>query len=373
MGHRSAALAVCAGALFTAACGEPLVVLGDAPGLMRIVLGVGDSLGTRVDSIAVRSRLLEPTGVAFDDATGVLFAADRGAVRQVSGVTTRVARIFSVTSSGRSRLLLDAGGCTMGPCIFEPIAMVRASDGSLIIADAVGHRVLRYIPQTSITVLAGTGVAGDAPDGASAAISPINRPMGVAIAPDGSIVFSENNSNRVRAIGADGRLRTIAGNGSAVRSGDGGAATAAGVVGPAGLTYIDGTLYIAEYAVGAVRAVDASGGISTIAGRGVPGFAGDEGRAIDAHLDRPLALTATADGRTLFVSEEGNHRVRAVVLSSGVIRTFAGTGDTRYVGSRRAAGETSLFRPAGVHAAGGFLFIADRGHAVVWRTSITLD
>jgi DNA-binding beta-propeller fold protein YncE len=364
---------VCACALLTAACGDPLVVLGDAPGLMRIVLGVGDSLGTSVDSIAVRTRLFEPTGVAFDETTGTLYAADRGASRTVSGISTRVARVFSVTSSGRARLLLDGGGCTTGTCIFDPIAMVRAADGSLIIADAVGHRVVRYVPQTSITVLAGTGVAGDAPDGATATTSPLNRPMGVAIAPDGSIVFSEHNSNRVRAIGPDGRLRTVAGNGSAIRGGDGGAATAAGVVGPAGLTYVDGTLYIAEYGGAAIRAVDAAGRIATVAGTGVPGFAGDEGPASQAQLDRPLALKATADGRTLFVSEEGNHRVRAILLADGVIRSFAGTGDTRYAGSRRAAGETSLFRPAGVHAAGGFLFIADRGHAVVWRTSVTLN
>ena len=103
------------------------------------------------------------------------------------------------------------------------------------------------------------------------------------------------------------------------------------------------------------------------------GFGGDEGPAREAQLDRPFALAATADGRTLFVSEEGNHRVRSISLVSGVIRTFAGTGDASYTGSRRAAGETSVARPAGIQAAGGFLFIADRGHAVVWRTSIALN
>ena len=372
MGRRAATIAACVAALCAAACGEPLVVLGDAPSLMRIVLGVPDSLGTRVDSLALRTRIFEPTGVAFDDAAGVLFVADRGAMRQIGGVNTRVARIISVTSSGRARLVLDAGGCISGTCIVEPVAMVRAGDGSLIIADAAGHRVLRYVPSGAITVLAGTGVAGNAQDGSIAAQSPVNRPMGVAIAADGRILFSENNANRVRAIGADGRLTTVAGNGAAARSGDGGPATSAGVDGPTGLAVVGGTLYIAEYGGDVVRAVE-GGTISTIAGTGVAGFGGDDGPATDARLDRPFALAATDDGRTLFISEEGNHRVRAISLATGVIRTFAGTGETVYSGNRRAAGETSIARPAGIDAAGGFLFIVDRGHGVIWRTATTLN
>ena len=373
MGRPSAALSACALALLTAACGEPLVVLGDAPGLMRIVLGVGDSVGTRVDSIAVRSRLTEPTAVAFDAANGVLYVADRGAMRQVSGINTRVARIFSVTSNGRARLVLDGGGCVPGPCIVEPLAMVRAADGSLLIADGAGHRVLRYVPGGGIVVLAGTGSLGTSADGAVAAQSPVSRPRGVAVAADGSVLFSEANSHRVRAIGADGRLRTIAGSGASIHSGDGGAATAAGVPEPAGLLVIDGVLYIAEFGGATVRAVDPDGTIRTVAGTAVAGIARDGGPADQAQLNGPVALAAPADGRTVFVSDQANHRVRAISLTSGTISTFAGTGATAWTGSRRAAGETALAAPAGLEVAGGFLFIADRGHSVIWRTSITIE
>ncbi|HEX2167554.1 MAG TPA: hypothetical protein VHG09_10025, partial [Longimicrobiales bacterium] len=104
---------VAAAAVFSlAGCGEPFVVLGDAPGLMRIVLGVGNSIGTTVDSLATRTRLTAPTAVAFNAEIGVLYVGDRGSVRQVNGITTPVARIFSVTSRGSAELLLDAGGCT---------------------------------------------------------------------------------------------------------------------------------------------------------------------------------------------------------------------------------------------------------------------
>src|SRR5690606_12961492 len=129
---------------------------------MRIVLGGGDSIGTRVDSLAVRTRLTEPSAVLFDPVESLLYAADRGALRQVGGTTTRVARLFSVTSDGRARVIIDAGGCASGTCILSTSAMAFAPDGGIIIADGVGHRVFRYRGQ-NLTVIAGTGVAGTSP------------------------------------------------------------------------------------------------------------------------------------------------------------------------------------------------------------------
>jgi len=374
MGRSTLAVIALGAALATSACGEPLVVLGDAPGLMRIVLGVGDSLGTRVDTIATRTRLTDPLALAFSQADGVLYVADRGATRQVSGINTRVARIFAVQSDGRSRLLLDAGGCAVGPCIVQPNAMALAADGSLVIADAAGNRVVRYRPGGAVTVLAGTGAPATSADGAIAASSPVNRPEGVAVGADGRVYFSEANENRIRVIGTDGRLATYAGNRSAVHGGDGGPATSAGIIDPAGLVIHDGVLYIAEYGGASVRAVSTGGVISTVAGIGVDGFAGDGGPAKEARLDHPIAVTVSADGRALFISDQVNRRVRTVDLASGTIRTFAGTGSATYTGNRLPAGATALSLPTGLDAsANGFLFIVDRGHSVVWRTSTTIE
>ena len=238
---------------------------------------------------------------------------------------------------------------------------------------AAGHRVLRYVPGGAITVLAGTGAAGTSADGVVAAQSPVNRPNGVAVASDGRIVFSEASSHRVRFIGTDGRLGTLAGNGSSISSGDGGNATSAGIVEPAGLAFIDGVLYIAEYGGARVRAVDTGGNISTVAGVGVHDFSGDGGPATEARLHHPIAVAGSSSGRTLFISDHLNHRVRAVDLPTGVIRTFAGTGDVKFTGTRRAAGETALSGPWGLVAGAGFLFIADRGHSIFWRTSIDFN
>ena len=371
MGRRTRVVVGLALLLLAAACGDPIVVLGDAPGLMRIIIGVGDSIGTRVDSLAARTRLLQPTGVVFDARTNLVYVGDRGALQQIGGAARQVARIFSINSRGRADLLLNSGGCQQGVCIEQVSALALGNDGSLIIADAVGHRVLRYQPLGQLTVLAGTGVAAFAPDGARANTSPMARPSGVAVTSDGSIYVTEAGANRLRAIAPDGTLRTVAGTGVAGSAGDGGAATAAQLNEPSGLLLDQGQLYIAEFSGHRVRMVDRAGNISTIAGTDIPGFSGDNGAATAAQLNRPYALAG--GGRALYISDQGNDRVRVVDLLSGVIRTFAGTGDRRYTGSRRAAGETSLSAPFGLHAAAGFLFIADAGHSVVWRTSTAFE
>jgi serine/threonine-protein kinase len=222
-------------------------------------------------------------------------------------------------------------------------------------------------------VLAGTGIAGSSPDGVRADQSPVLQPRGVAVGSDGTIYFAEAGAHRIRAIGSDGLLRTVAGTGVRGHTGDGGPATAAQINEPAGLLYNDGELYFAEYGGSAVRAIGASGTMRTIAGLGLPGFAGDGGPAVDARLDRPYALAVAGGGRSLVISDQGNDRVRVVDLVSGLIRTFAGTGSRVFTGNRRAAGETSLFSPAGLAAAAGFLFITDPGHSIVWRTATTFD
>lgn len=368
-------VAAAAAALALSGCGEPFVVLGDAPGVMRIVLGVGNSIGSTVDSLATKTRLTAPTGVVFNPEIGVLYVGDRGASRQVNGITTPVARIFSVTSRGTTDLLLDAGGCSSGTCVLQPTDMAMAPDGSIIIADQVGNRVFRYVPLGSFTVIAGDGTSATAPDGQTAAPSPISRPAGVAVGTDGSVYIAEAGGHRVRRINAAGQLETVAGTGNPGHSGDGGPATAADLNEPSAVELRDGVLYIADAVEHVIRRVDHDGTITTIAGiPGSRGYSGDGAAAVNAALNRPVSLALTPDGGQLFVSDEGNDRVRMIDLATGLIRTFAGTGDRDWVGTRRLAGETALFRPAGVDAAAnGFLFIVDSGHSVVWRTSIGIE
>jgi sugar lactone lactonase YvrE len=193
------------------------------------------------------------------------------------------------------------------------------------------------------------------------------------VAPDGRIYFAEQAGHRIRAIDGDGRLRTIAGTGSAGGAGDGGPATAAQLNHPSGITIAGDVLYIADRLNHRIRAVSLTTGIiTTIAGQGSAGFAGDAGEAGAARLDRPESVALSSDNLTLFIADYGNHRVRAVNLATRFIQTSAGTGGVIWNGAGKPAGETALEFPAAVAGGLGFLFIADGGHSVVWRTVVRL-
>lgn len=372
MGRAPLALIALLVGLLGGACGDPIVVLGDAPGIARVVAGIGDSIGSRVDSLATRTRLTEPAAVAFDESGQRLWFADRGSSLTQGGVTRRVGRLFAVRSDGRLSMLVDRGGCAGAVCLESPHSIVVAPGGDVYVTDVVGHRIFRLRAGTPpLEVVAGDGNAGSTPDGVRARDARIAAPSGIAWL-NGRLLFAEQANHRVRSLEQDGTLATVAGTGDPGFGGDGGLATESRLAAPAGIDALGDHLYIADRANGRVRQVDlATGIIRSIAGTGAAGFGGDGGPATAARLDRPESVSASADGATLFVTDHGNDRVRAIDLRSGGIATFAGTGDRAFVPGPRQAGDISLLRPAALATAhAGFLFIADPGHSVVWRLTL---
>ena len=343
----------------TAGCGEPLVVLGDLPGFMRIVAGVAQSPGEVADSVAIRTRLTNPTGLAFLE-SGDLIVVDQSR------------RIMSVSPAGKLTVLYR------GPTCFDQSCLTGAQGlgvvgNTLLIADNLTDRIWRFDLQTrQISTYAGNGVFGKSPDGTPVLQANLASPGDVIALPDGRIAFTERTNNKIRVIGNDGRLGTLAGTGEHGRTGDGGPATAARLGSPTGLALHQNTLYFTDHDNNLVRAIDLqSGVIRTVAGSGVGGYGGDEGPALEAKLLQPWAIDVSADGQTLFFSEIGNQRVRTVNVSAGTIATFAGTGSTSYTGNGRSAGETALWNPYGIAIAPlGFLYIAATTHQIVWRTPI---
>src|SRR5687768_7565142 len=192
-------IAACAALL--GACDDPLVIVGDLPGFMRVTVGVPDSSGVRQDSIATRARLTRPMGVAVDSA-GVLYVSD-----------TR-SRVLRVTVAGRARVLLNNDGCFEKTCVGRPQGIAITSDGSaLLIADDMSDKIWRLVPANGdLRALAGTGVNGVAPDGTIATQATLASPSSVAILPDGRVAFTERNASRIRVINSDGTLGTIAAN-----------------------------------------------------------------------------------------------------------------------------------------------------------------
>jgi DNA-binding beta-propeller fold protein YncE len=169
-------------------------------------------------------------------------------------------------------------------------------------------------------------------------------------------------------------LVTFAGNGVPGFAGDEGPARHASLNRPRGLALAGGTLYIADSENHRIRAVDlASSVITTVAGTGDPGFGGDGGDPLRALLDAPAAVSTTADGALLFIAEPNNRRIRLVDLRADRIVTFAGNGESEFGGDLRSAGETALSAPMGVATSPlEVLFIADSGHDIVLRTTIGL-
>jgi hypothetical protein len=339
---RSAAIAFVLAAV-VGGCGDPLVVVGDLPGFMRVVAGVPDSAGTTVDASALRTRLYDPSAIALGDSGRILFIADQRG------------RILRITTAGDAEELLDHSTCTGTMCLRRPQGMTFHNDG-LLIADDLAHRVWRFdLGTLSLTPFAGTGINGVTADGVAATQARLSAPTDVAILPDGRVLFAERNSNSIRVVGPDGILRTFASN----------------IQLPWGLAVANNLVYVTQLALHNVLELGLDGALlRTVAGNGSPGFEGDNGPATEASLRSPQFITVAGDN--LFISDRDNARIRQVNLQTGIITTFAGTGSTVYNGSGRAAGDTSLENPAAlVYSPYGFLYIVDQGHHIVWRTSVS--
>ena len=179
-----------------------------------------------------------------------------------------------------------------------------------------------------ITTFAGIGQAGYSGDGGPATKANLDQPFGVVRGPDGALYFCDTNNHAIRKITADGTITTVAGTGRKGYSGDGGPATKAELNEPYEIRFDRASnLYFVERLNHTVRRVDAKTRIiSTIAGTGTAGFSGDDGPATKAMLNQPHSIQFDAQNN-LYICDILNHRIRRVDLKSGVIRTFAGTGE----------------------------------------------
>ena len=274
-------------------------------------------------------------------------------------------------------------------------------------------------------VQAGTGINGYSGDGGPAAVAQLAVPSAVFVDIDGNITIADTSNDRVRFIGSDGTIRTIAGNGDRASTGDGGPATDASLSSPTALfvdglgnTYVaewtghrirkissEGTittvvglgthgfqgdgkqgtessiwspsaifidkqrnLYIAEWHNNRIRKVSADGIVSTIAGTGIAGLTNDGATAKGSRINSPNGIFVSDDG-VVYFSELGNQRVRRIT-KDGILETAAGKGDPSYSGDGGPATRAALDNPAGLFLdSGGNLFIADAGNGRIRRVT----
>ena len=199
-----------------------------------------------------------------------------------------------------------------------PTAIAAAPDGSFWVADTRTQRIRRVDTAGAVTTVAGVpGAYGyrAADEGALATAARLSSPQGITIH-DRETYIADTGANRIRHIDASGRIRTVAGGGTAL--GDNGPATSARLSGPTGVAVApDGSLAIADTNQHRVRLVGTDGTITTLAGDGTPGASGDGGRASAARLRGPAAVAYDADGR-LLIADAGNSRVRRVGIDGRI-------------------------------------------------------
>ena len=339
-----------------------------APYEIQTVAGTGTGGYSGDGGPATSARLNNPYGVVVD-ADGNLFVADvsNHRVRRIDPG----GQISTVAGTGTQGYSGDGGPATSAMLSY-PYGVAVDADGNLFIADTYNHRVRRVDAGGQISTVAGTGSFGYAGDGGPAVSARLAYPHGVAVDAAGNLFIADNNNHRVRRVDAGGQISTVAGTGTAGYAGDGGPAVSARLQNPVGVA-VDaaGNLSIADTGNHRVRRVDAGGQIQTVAGTGTGGSEGDGGPATSAMLNSPTGVAVDAAGN-LFIADYNNNRVRRVD-ASGQISTVAGTGTQGYSGDGGPATSAMLNRPGGVavDAAGGMLIADTSNHRVRRAEDVT--
>ena len=252
------------------------------------------------------------------------------------------------------------GGAATAARFGTPYGVFASGDGSVYISDSTNQRIRKVDPQGDVSTIAGDGKAGFSGDGGKATDAQVHNPAQLCMDAAGNLYFADSANNRVRRVDPSGTITTVAGTGKEGFSGDNGPAALASLNHPLGVAVdSQGGIYIADSANHCVRKVDQAGIVRAYAGTGEAGYSGDGGQAANARLDYPAGLAVDAEDN-LYIADYYRHCIRKVT-PSGVITTYAGTGEAGYSGDGGAATAAMLNYPSGVAAGpSGSLIIADR-------------
>ncbi len=218
-----------------------------------------------------------------------------------------------------------AAASALSVALGQPEGIAVDHSGNVYFAEAANNRVRKVGTDGSIQTVAGTGVAGFSGDGGPAASAELNQPYGLAIDPAGNLYIADLGNSRVREITLAGVIQTVAGGGTlpAANSGQGGPATAAQLMQPRNVAVdAGGSLYISDFGANQVYQVNVGGTLLLMAGTGTAGYTGVGTSALLAELNAPAGLAADSNG-DLYVADSGNNRIRKIY--NGVIITVFNT------------------------------------------------
>ena len=313
---------------------------------------------------AASAQLSTPAGVAVDG-QGNVYVADDGdnVVRKIlpSGTITTVAGTGVAGFTGN-------GGPATSATLNGPTDVVLDAAGNLYIADFGNHVVREVLTNGTIRTAAGNGTAGYSGDGGNATNAKLTSPGGLDVDTAGNVYIADYGNGTVRELTTNGKISTIAGTGVAGYSGDGGAATSAQLYRPGDVVTDGSTVYIADAGNARVRAISPGGTITTVAGNGTAANTGDGGLATAASLTFPTGLALDSAGN-LFIADFSASVIREVD-TSGTITTVAGTGTAGYTGDGGVATSAELSGPVRVNLdAAGDLYISDWTNHVMRQVS----
>jgi sugar lactone lactonase YvrE len=332
------------------------------------------------DNIAATSAELGEPRSAVVDGAGNIYIADEvnQRIRKVNpgGIITTVAGNGYGAGTGQGGYSGD-GGPAISAELSKPVGVALDGAGNLYIAEYSNQRIRKVTPSGIITTVAGngygagTGQGGYSGDGGPATSAELSSPSGVVVDGAGNLYIVDEANSRIRKVTPGGIITTVAGNGSCAVSangecynGDNIAATSAELSGPSGVA-VDGAgnLYIADTINNRIRKVTPGGIITTVAGNGTFGYAGDSGPATSAEFSYPDGVAVDGAGN-LYIADFHSGRIRKVT-PGGTITTVAGgesgcTGEVDNVGDGCMATNAYFAEPEGVAVDGsGNLYIAD--------------
>ena len=294
-------------------------------------------------TLATTVPLVMPSAIAFDG-QGNLYLADTAnhVIRKVDPA----GHITTVVGTGTQGFSGD-GGVAPAALLDSPQG-VAVNSANLYIADTHNHRIRRVQLATGIiTTVAGASSIGSSGDNGPASAATLDAPTALALDNKGNLYLADTRGQRIRRIDAlTGVITTVAGTGAQGFEGDGGAATAASMDSPGGLAVdSNGNLYLADTHNHRIRRIDtATGAITTVAGTGVSGFAGDNNSATTAKLTLPHGISIDTQGN-IYISDTANHRIRRIDGATGIITTIAGEGTQGFAGDGGIAAGASLDSP----------------------------
>ena len=295
----------------------------DTNGRMTAFAGTGTNSYSGDGGAATSATLGLPFQVVVDRADNVLFVDAAGIrIRRVrtNGVIETAAGNGSINISGDNGPATQAGLGGIG-------AVGVDAAGNIYISSVTGHSVRRVAASTGIiTGVSGYAAAGFAGDNGPAISASLLSPEGLGVDASGNLFIADRNNRRIRRVTAAGTISTVAGNGLNRAFVEFGPVRTANLLQPYAMA-VDGqgSLYIADTFNARIRKVTVDGRISTIAGTGTPGYAGDGGAAVQARIDRPLGIAVDKAGNVYFTQPGNGENVVRRITPDGRISLFAGS------------------------------------------------